>query len=155
MIHAVEISLGGITLELQYLAENMMELTRLTGEDPVSFVDSMVAGQEDKIRRGLQASSPHKLVPLIMAGLVHHDEYAGVDDRTMRRRVCGLLDAEARAQEVSVLILTANIAAKVVPVFRDACIPPGMLADGPGGRSDDVEGAPPSPLDGASGAGTT
>jgi hypothetical protein len=136
----VDIELNGLVLELKYEAENMMELSRIAGVDPLSFLVRLQRGDNlDKYEVGMRSCDPAVLVPLIIAGLAHRDEYAGVSDRDMRRRICSLLDAEVVKQKSSLMIVSAHLVAKILPVFSNAITPPG-------GDAKPNEEAGPSPL---------
>lgn len=150
----VDVEVGGLTLGLQYRSVNQMELQRLTGLDPVAFLEKAAgkpspsadltderARKAEIVRRGLHMSSLEHTVPLIIAGLAHDEHYAGVSDADMRRRICGLIDAEAEKRGEVALTVAATLANTIMPAFQAAVIPPGKAVDG---TSDEkaTEGAP-------------
>ncbi|NIU03762.1 MAG: hypothetical protein GWO40_05590 [Gammaproteobacteria bacterium] len=134
----VNVELNGMELQLQYLSRNQMELQRITGLDPIAFMEQAVGDEgKDKVRRGIRASSLANIVPLICAGLAHHDEYAAMAEGALRKRICDYIDAEAEKTGSVPLIVAANLSRHILPVFRDAVIPPGKQVDKPQAEADD------------------
>lgn len=146
----VEIELAGVKLGLQFRTRNLMALQRMTGLDPIAFLERADGGakpsgdeKSDRIRRGLRVSSVGNIVPLVAAGLAHHAEYAALGDDGAQDRVCVHIDAEAEKRGTVQIVVAAELARYVIPAFRASIIPPGALVDGPDG---DEKGVQPHPL---------
>ena len=148
----INVNLNGVTLPLKYEAENMMELSRLTGVNPIEFIERIRKDGADPRAAGLRASDLNVLVPLISAGLCHLDEYAPLSDVQMRRKVCGLIDGESMRATKSLLQVTAEIVADVLPVFIGTLEAPGREVDEPSAEKEEL--APPLGGEHSASAGT-
>lgn len=137
---SITIILAGTELRLQYLSENMYALSELTGKNPISFLEAAIAGAKNaasvdelgpakRLEIGGRVSDFGFIVPLIMAGLAHLDEFEDVSPRTLRKRICRLLDAEAEREKTAVMVVTAQLAARILPVYQRALSPPGKAVD--------------------------
>lgn len=122
----ISITLGKLTLNLKYEAENLYALSEITGTPWLEFIQGMSPRKGEKKRdAGARVSDLSKVVPLIMAGLAHHDEYDGLTDRELRRKVCAQLDADARHRGVPLIQVTAEALARIMPFVAQTLIPPG------------------------------
>lgn len=126
----VDIELSGLKLRLKFESENMMELSRLTGVDPITLLERIRQGASSDRDAGLRASDLNIVVPLISAGLCHLDEYQTLSDLQMKRKVCALIDGEVAQARLSMIQVTAKLAAAIMPVFVQSLQAPGETLDG-------------------------
>lgn len=115
-----DVTINGLVLELRYEAQNLMELSRLTGLDPMNFLRRIQKDTSDPREAGMRASDLNILVPLIAAGVCHHEAYEGLNDRDMKRRICGLIDGEVAKSRTSLLMVTARLVAEILPVYMES-----------------------------------
>lgn len=143
----IDIELGGVTLNVTFEALNLITLSKMTGGSPVDFFESIVGKigsvrNDDDVRRasvGRRASDPAKVIPLLIAGIAHVPEFNGVDTDTLERRICALIDKEARTHKAGIIGVFATLAGKMIPVFSNSLIPPAFISadeekDGGGAR---------------------
>lgn len=138
MNSGLQLEIGGVTLDLQYRAANLFVLTELTGKSPLDFFLSIFGEMptknvemtdELKLRIGSSVTSLSIVVPLLVAGLAHHDEYAGLGPSKVHKRVCALLDAEAETSELGLVKTIAKFASELVVAFKDSLLPPATKTD--------------------------
>lgn len=123
----ITITLGGVKLALKYEAENLYELTAITGKPYFQFVQACAPREgETAEQAGQRCADLSYVVPLIMAGLAHHDEYASLSHRQLRRKVCELVDRECNTQKQPVVIIAAGLVGVLVPIVAATLVPPGV-----------------------------
>ena len=59
------VELNGLKLALRYESENMMELSRLVGADPISWLQRIQRNATNATEVGMRASDLNVLVPLL------------------------------------------------------------------------------------------
>lgn len=136
----ISITLGGQKLDLKFEAENLFELTAITGEPYFEFVRRCVPKKgETTTDAGVRCADLTYLVPLIMAGLAHHDEYSGLTHRQLRRKICRQIDMEAEQSKTPVIVVTTNLVAEIIPVVARTLVPPGVDLDAKVAEMDDAD----------------
>ena len=126
----LRIELDGMPLELRFESENMMELSAITGRNSVAYVRDMIPKDGESVEdAGLRCSDLAVIVPLIMAGLCHHDEYGNLSHKLLRRRICRLIDREAMRRQQATVVVQAELAGKLVNVASSTLLAPGETVD--------------------------
>lgn len=124
------IELNGVKLTLVFGTENCMELSAITGMAAVRYIERGIpAAGETMEQAAIRCADAGYLVPLIMAGLAHLDEYGGLTQRQLRRKVCQLIDAESIRRKESTLAIQVELFAKILPAVAMSIAPPGETLD--------------------------
>lgn len=138
----VQIELGGMKFRLKYEAENLFALSKIAGEPWLKYVRrSAPQPGETQEDVGMRCSDLAYTLPLIMAGLAHLDEFSGLSQRDLERRVCRLVDAEVAKRGVTMPEVLGQAFADIMPVLVASILPPGVEVDADGDGADKGGGA--------------
>jgi len=118
---ACTVKLAGNVLQLRFGTKGLYALSKITGESPFAVVtklqDAFSKGQE---QLGAGLCDLTLAVPMLLAGLAESPLYSHKNINSAQAKIEKLLDAQAKQDNTSVLIVAGQTVAAMLPAFIEA-----------------------------------